>query len=47
MDEQNPSIKVIIYGQEIDRTIVDDGSRINVINKTTCDKLGEKHAHSG
>ena len=40
MDEQNPSIKVIIYGQEIENVIVDGGSGVNVINKTTCDKLG-------
>ena len=40
MDEKNPSIRVIIHGQEIDGTIVDGGSGVNVINKTTCDKLG-------
>ena len=40
MDEQNPSIRVIIHGQEIDGAIVDGGSGVNVINKTTCDKLG-------
>ena len=40
MDEQNPSIKVIINGQEIEGAIVDGGSGVNVINKTTCDKLG-------
>ena len=40
MDEQSPSIKVIIRGQEVDRTIVDRGLRNNVINKTTYDKLG-------
>ena len=40
MDEQNPSIKVMIHGQEIDGTIVDGGSGVNVINKTTYDKLG-------
>ena len=39
MDEQNPSIKVIIHGQEIEGTIVDGGPRVNVINKATCDKL--------
>ena len=39
MDEQSPSIKVTIRGQEIARTIVDNGSGVNVINKTTCDKL--------
>ena len=40
MDEQNPSIKVIIQGQEIEGAIVDGGSGVNVINKTTCDRLG-------
>ena len=40
IDEQNPSIRVIIHGQEIKRTIVDDGRGVNVINKTTCEKLG-------
>ena len=40
MDEQSPSIKVIIRGQEVAGIIVDGGSRVNVINKTTCDKLG-------
>ena len=39
MDEQSPSIKVIIRGQEVARTIVDGGSGVNVINNTTCDKL--------
>ena len=50
MDEQNPSIKIMIHGQEIDGTIVDGGSGVNVINKTTCDKLGItkwEHVHSG
>ena len=40
MDEQNPSIKVIIHGHEIARTIINDGLGVNVINKTICDKLG-------
>ena len=40
MDEQNPSIKFIINGQEIDNVIVDGGSGVTVINKTTCDKRG-------
>ena len=40
MDEQNRSIKVRIHRQEIDGTIVDGRSGVNVINKTTCDKLG-------
>ena len=40
MDEQNPSIKVIIHGQEIENVIVDGGLGVNFINKTTCDQLG-------
>ena len=40
MDEQSPSIKVIIRGQEVAGTIVDGGSGVNVINEITCDKLG-------
>ena len=40
MDEQNPSIRVIIHGQEIDDAIVDGRSGVNVINKTTCDRSG-------
>ena len=40
MDEQNPTMKVIIRGQEVSGSIVDGGSRVNVINKTTCDHLG-------
>ena len=40
MDERNPSIKGKIHGQEIDETIVDGGPGVDVINKTTYDKLG-------
>ena len=40
MDEQSPSIKVIIRGQEVTDTIGDNGSGVNVINKITCDRLG-------
>ena len=40
MDEQSPSIKVTIRGEEIARTIVHGGLGVNVIDKTTCDKLG-------
>ena len=40
MDEQSPSIKVVIRGQEVTGTIVDDGLGVNVINKITCDRLG-------
>ena len=39
MDEQNTSIRVIIHGREIDGTIVDGGSGVNVINEMTRDKL--------
>ena len=40
MDEHSPSIKVIIQGHEVARTIVNGGSWVNFINKTTYDKLG-------
>ena len=42
MDEHSPSIKVIIKGQEVLGSIVDGGSRVNVINKLTYDKLDIK-----
>ena len=42
MDEQSPSIKVIIQGQEVPGSIVDGGSDVNVINKLTYDQLGKK-----
>ena len=40
MDEQSLAIKVVIQGQEVVGAIVDGGSGVNVINKTTCDRLG-------
>ena len=40
MDEQSPTIKVIIHGQEVASSIVDGGSSVNVIKKLTCDRLG-------
>ena len=40
IDEQSLTIKVIMQGQEVANAIVDGGSGVNVINKTTCDKLG-------
>ena len=40
MDEQSPTIKVIIHGQEMSGSIVDGGSGGNVINTTTRDQLG-------
>ena len=39
MDKQSPTIKVIIRGQEVSGSIVDGGSRVNVIKKITCDRL--------
>ena len=40
LDEQNPSVKAIIQGQEVSNNIIDDGSGVNVISKRTCDCLG-------
>ena len=40
MDEQSPSVKVIIRGQEISNSIIDCGSGVNVISKMTCDHRG-------
>ena len=40
MDEQSPIIKVIIHDQEVSGNIIDRGSGVIVINKTTCDRLG-------
>ena len=40
MDEQSTRTKVIIHGQEVLGSIVHGGSRVNVINKTTCVQLG-------
>ena len=40
MDEQSLIIKVIIHGQEVSGSIVDGGSGVNVINKTTSNRLG-------
>ena len=42
MHEQRPSIKVVSQGQEVAGAIVDGGYGVNVINKTTCDRLGIK-----
>ena len=38
MDEHSPSIKFIIRGQEIAYHIIDGGSGLNFINKTTYDR---------
>ena len=40
MDEQSSRTKVIIHGQEVLGSILHVGSRVNVINKNTCDQLG-------
>ena len=40
MDEQTLSINVVIWGQDVTDSIVNDGSGVNVINKITCDRLG-------
>ena len=40
VDTSNPSIKMIVKGKEIIRTIIDGGSGVNVISKRTCDTLG-------
>ena len=40
MDEQSPKFKIIIHSQEVSGSIVDGGSGLNVISKTTCDQLG-------
>ena len=42
MYEQSPSIKVIIQGQEVPRSIVNGDSCMKAINKLTCDRLGIK-----
>ena len=36
VDHHNPTIKMVLQGQEITGCIVDDGSRVNVISKSTC-----------
>ena len=40
MDHQNPTIKVILQGEEIPGCIVNSGSKVNVISKATCTQLG-------
>ena len=40
IDHQNPAIKVVLQGKEIPGCIVDGGSRVNLINKATCNRLG-------
>ena len=40
VDHHNLAIKVVLQGQEITGCIVDDGSGVNVISTTTCNRLG-------
>ena len=40
VDHHNPAIKMVCQGQEITGCIVDGGSGVNVISKTTCARLG-------
>ena len=42
VDTSSPTIRVIMKGKEIARTIIDGGSGVNVINKRTCDTLGTR-----
>ena len=40
VDHHNPTIKMVIQGQEVDGCIVDGGFGVNVISMTTCERLG-------
>ena len=40
MDSQNPSVQLLILGQQISGCIIDGGSGVNVISEDTCSKLG-------
>ena len=40
VDHHNPTIKVILKGEEISGCIVDGGSGVNNISKATCNRLG-------
>ena len=40
MDEHNLVVKVIIKGKEVPGSIINKGSRVNVISKVTCDHHG-------
>ena len=40
MDHHNPTIKLVLHGQEITGCIIDGGSGINVISAKTCEQLG-------
>jgi hypothetical protein len=39
LDDQCPTISVLIQGEQIHDVIIDGGSGVNVISKTTCDHL--------
>ena len=40
MDSQNPSVKIIIKGQNLHGCIIDNNSGVNVISEATCHNLG-------
>ena len=40
MDHHNPAPTVIIKGQEVPGCLIDGGSGVNIISKSTCDRLG-------
>ena len=46
LDAQSPAVKVIIKGKEVPNSIIDGGSRVNVIIKATCDRLGSNNGRS-
>ena len=39
MDSQNPSVQILIHGQQVSGYIIDGGSDMNVISDATCSKL--------
>ena len=40
MDENSLAVTVIVKGKEVPGTIINGGSKVNVISIRTCDKLG-------
>ena len=40
VDHHNPTIKLVLHGQEITGCIIDEGSGVNVISAKTCEQLG-------
>ena len=40
MDSQNPTVKIMIKGRDLQGCIIDGGSGVNVISEATCNKLG-------